>query len=416
MTNDDCRRLETFYSVLNQTLHSHREATRRLDHFLSTGFNVFRVIRPNENRLSEVIADLLDPSGSHGQRRKFLDAFLQVINRPDLKDKKLPKVGREVWTDHNSENPYRRIDIVVEFENKAFGLGIENKKPEPGTGDLQGQLEDYYHHLKNKYGENKFCLVYLTKDGSDPDEKSIECSLRERLKSENKLVCVSYSHGIREWIEECCRLCESDKFRWFLRDFMDYINGGQTMLMQNEKKIILKHALEKENLETALDINSAFNGKLHGQIIFDFLDELKKYVLETLGDPDEREWELDKDLVASPLDADKLFGFKKRAWNGQYAVVFAPQEKNGRNLRIGVWKQKDEPSQPSLKSKLDVEFSRNGNANNYWEWYHHLDETYRNWDEKEALIKLHNGEAVKVIGPYLVRIIEVIDAHVRGSE
>ena len=31
------------------------------------GFNVFDAIRPDENRLSDILRDLLDPRGSHGQ-------------------------------------------------------------------------------------------------------------------------------------------------------------------------------------------------------------------------------------------------------------------------------------------------------------------------------------------------------------
>lgn len=411
MTNDDYRH---FYSVLEAKLKPYRDAKQHLDRFLSADFNVFNWIEPDEDRLSDIIADLLDQNGSHGQQRRFLNAFLQIIKRPDLKDKKLPKVGREVWTDHNSENPYRRIDIVVEFENKAFGLGIENKY---GAGELPRQVQDYVDHLENKYGANGFCLVFLTPDGHMPE--SIEGSLKEELMSENKLICISYNRDMLKWLAECCLLCESDKFRWFLHDFKGHLDGGQTMSGSTERDTILKHALEKENLETALDINSAFKGDLHGQIIVGFLAELKKYVLDTLGDLDEREWQLDKNLVDSPLQAHKSFGLKKNAWNGQYAVILAPQQNDARDFRIGVWKQKDEPSQPSLKSKLDDTFSRNGDANNWWEWYHYLDAPYRNWNTKEALIKLHDGEAVEPIGQEFVEIIKVaariIDTHVQKS-
>ena len=216
-TNDYEQRLSNFYSVLNQTLHSHREATRRLDRFLSTGFNVFtQVIRPDEDRLSEIIADLLNPSGSHGQQRRFLDAFLQIIERPELKDKKLLKVDSQVQTDRNTENPRGKIDILVKFEN--FGLGIENKL---WAVEQPMQLKRYLDHLKNEFGANGFRLVFITPYGHKPN--SIEFNERESLMNEKKLICVSYNHDMLKWVEECCHRCESDKFRWFLRDFMNYM-------------------------------------------------------------------------------------------------------------------------------------------------------------------------------------------------
>lgn len=221
--NDYRRRLINFYSILNQKLQNHQDMKRYLDRFLSVDFNVFKVIRPKEPRLSEIIADLLDPDGPHGQRRRFLDAFLRrIVKQPIDLDSLLKQRPRSVTCERRTdyiESSQRRIDIHVEFENKVFGLGIENK---PWTGDLERQLEDYIDDLEKRYGD-KFCLVYLTPEGRNPSEKSIEASRRKKLKKESKLICFSYRDDILKWIEECYRLCESDKFRWFLRDFMDYI-------------------------------------------------------------------------------------------------------------------------------------------------------------------------------------------------
>ena len=88
-----------------------------------------------EDFLSAIIADLLNPSGSHGQQHKFLNAFLQIIKRPDLKDKKLPKVGPQVWTDHNCENPYgtdptslSRSRITLSGSLSKTNMGLVNNQ------------------------------------------------------------------------------------------------------------------------------------------------------------------------------------------------------------------------------------------------------------------------------------------------
>ena len=208
------QRLVDFSSVLNQKLRSHREAKRRLDGFLSTDFNVFRVIQPDENRLSNIIADLLDTAGSHGQQRIFLDAFLRLIKQPDLLVRQPLMVVREGATLY-IERSQRRIDVTVDFGD--FGLGIENK---PWASEQSEQLNDYCNNLTRKYG-TRFCLVYITLDGRQPT--SMPNHLIPELIENRRLHLVSYGSDMLQWLQECCQLCVSDKFRWFLRDFIDYV-------------------------------------------------------------------------------------------------------------------------------------------------------------------------------------------------
>ena len=80
-----------------------------------------------------------------------------------------------------------------------------------------------------------------------------------------ELYCLSYRSDILEWVEECCQLCENDKFRWFLCDFREYIrdkflsnNNEESKgdLEESKRDIILGHALKNENLKIVLDIVS----------------------------------------------------------------------------------------------------------------------------------------------------------------
>ena len=192
------------------------------------------------------------------------------------------------------------------------------------------------------------------------------------------------------------------------------------------EKIILEHALkDQENLATTLDIGFAFP-ELRKRIIVGFLDKLERFVLENLGDLDATEWKVSGNLRCSPLERYAFFSFGKEKWENQYGVGLQPQEANAGHVIIGVWRQYDDKTkegaprfQPEdlLYKKLNK--IRQGKYNNYWEWYHDLDTPYRNWNRKEALIKLHNGEAVKYLGQYLVEIIkvaeQVIDDHVGQS-
>ena len=223
------QRLEMFSSSLSEKLQIYREEKRRWDRFLSTDFNVvseFIIINQKyfrrEDRLSDIIACLLDANGSHGQQGKFLDAFLRCLFEPDRVAElsgKQPLVKREDPTYYNDENQRRRIDITIDFkdDSKDVGIGIENK---PWAGEGDGQLAAYYSHLKRKY--KKCFLVYITPDSTHPTT----IDNPEDLIQNGELYCLSYSSDILEWIEECWQLCESDRFRWFLRDFKEYVRNS----------------------------------------------------------------------------------------------------------------------------------------------------------------------------------------------
>ena len=70
-------RLDTFASGLTTKLGQYQEAIRAYDLKTASDFNVFSFIRPDENRLSDMFAFLLDPGEAHGQRR--LAAQSQII-------------------------------------------------------------------------------------------------------------------------------------------------------------------------------------------------------------------------------------------------------------------------------------------------------------------------------------------------
>lgn len=416
MTGSDDQR---FYSGLNAKLKSYRDAKQHLDRFLSTDFNVFKWIEPEnkdllpdqvrrfEIRRSAIIADLLRDKRSHGQQRKFLDAFLQVIGRPDLKDKQLRKVDCEVST------RYGRIDILVEFEN--FGIAIENK---PWAKEGNDQIQRYYEFLEEEYGPNGFCLVYLTLEGDEPT--SIKDLLKEELMAANKLICISYNRDMLKWLEECYRLCESDKFRWFLRDFMDYINGEQTMSNQNERDIILKHALESEtNLDIALDCFIAYkdghdDGLLRRVIVDYLLKELEKELQRDFPEP---QWKICTDFLREPFKKFKRFSLAKHSW--KYAVTLEPQLPDLCTVYIGV--RKDDPNEQyidELKGALDRELNIVGRTSDWWVWYDNLGD----WGpskSKEEFFQMYRGTKVNDLKNYFDRIIKVavpiIDEHVKGS-
>jgi hypothetical protein len=196
--------------VLGQT----RQHTDRL---LATRFNVFDYIRADENRLSDVIRDLLDANGTHGQGDLFLREFLDTVCDVVPTGWTFRSAVRENSTSL-IESHRRRIDIVVDLQ--SFGIGIENK---PWADDQDDQIRDYVAHLGRRFA-GKFVIVYLSSAGEKP--VSIDVAVSEQLLTAKKLVLWAYGGAFHTWLERCRRVCASEKIRWFLYDFATY--AGQT--------------------------------------------------------------------------------------------------------------------------------------------------------------------------------------------
>lgn len=393
-TSDDSdyrQRLINFFSVWHQKLQNYREMKRDMEPFLSTDFNVFERIEPDENTLSAIIADLLDPTGSHGQHRIFLDTFLRRITR--IIHDNLLEQPCEVHPEVSYRNgkDIGRIDILVKF-NSGFRIGIENKW---GAGEGDDQLLRYRNYL-NGVSNGKFCLIYLTPDGREPNSISPG--------DENRLLLMSYRSDILEWLRECCQLCKSDKFRWFLRDFMDYISTrteGRRQ-MPGEKDIIIRHALEsRENLEMTLDIYLA-GDELCKQLIKDFLMKLRKCLDEHLEKP---EWKfVDDGLLKEPL-RNGSFAFAKTSWNGKYSIKI--QRHKGR-IEYGVAKETESRERiPDLEGTLNDAMPKAGRWHSWWEWYRYWEDRYGKWDTKEALLNIKDdGDAVNQLCNDLILIMK----------
>ena len=76
--------LERFFNELAPKLEGERKVERELDRRLARNFNAFDYLRPDEQQLSKLIANLLDPKGKHGQGDVFLRRFLDLLGTDGL--------------------------------------------------------------------------------------------------------------------------------------------------------------------------------------------------------------------------------------------------------------------------------------------------------------------------------------------
>lgn len=199
------------------------------DRFLASDFNTFKYINPDENKLSEMVADLLSPTGKHGQHIIFLELFIKMLRLEITNPQLLQtiqgalanphvkiKISTEPKTSH-IQNNQRRMDILIEIDQ--YGVMIENK---PWAQDQNKQLVDYIAHLANCFPQG-FVAVYLSGNGTSPDPISLPDNLKKRLTTDGQYIEINYFYFLKSWLQACQKETEADKVRAFLRDFIDYI-------------------------------------------------------------------------------------------------------------------------------------------------------------------------------------------------
>ncbi len=211
--------LDSFFRVVGHSLAASEKSRLRLDKKLASGFNVFHFIEPDENRLSDVLAFLLNPKGTHGQGNLFLRLMLiQLGLEATGQQTRHASVRREASTDRIL-NSRRRMDILVEA---GTVLAIENKID---SAEQLDQVKDYLEHLHHctRSGSIQAALIYLSPNGRPPE--SVSQSEIATLTASGKLHCWSYHDELRQWLDSCRQQCAAQRINAFLSDLMAYIEA-----------------------------------------------------------------------------------------------------------------------------------------------------------------------------------------------
>jgi hypothetical protein len=226
--------LEQFFAGVSYRLELAETTQRRLDQILATRFNVFKLIEPDENKLSDILADLLDPKGSHGQCDLFLRRLFEILGHGAMAKLATDITVRREAPTNKIEKYRRRIDILVEAGTEAL-LAIENKVDSPEQTD---QVKDYLEHLRQSRRRQPMrgVLIYLSRNGEYP--RSLPTAKARELQQEGTLFCWSYADEIRGWLETCRRDCEAERIRGFLSDFIAYIEASLRRISEHNKETL----------------------------------------------------------------------------------------------------------------------------------------------------------------------------------
>ena len=229
-------------------------------------FNPFTAITSlhDETRHSRVLATLLDPAGSHGQRALFLKLFLRELGLTDAEfapgDQGAWRIKTEVTLNHGG-----RIDILV--EGPGWVIGIENKV---GAEESWGQLTGYAQALSKRAAsrsarssDTRSALVFLTPRGREPYEG------REHLRQQgpDSIVTCSYATlsdevpSLEGWLNQALDVIDSsppvEHFLTQYRDLTAYL-GGKPMSTNESRQLAQKLFTNSQRFATASEIAHAF--------------------------------------------------------------------------------------------------------------------------------------------------------------
>ncbi len=305
--SDPTQDLKVFFAGLDGALNSYRHVRSLYDEQVAFGFNYTSIFGPDENRISKVLAFLLDPNNPHGQKATFLKLFLNLfdLKAPSalLEDGKKIEVHAPYQT--KQTKPGRFIDITIHFGNNDYVIGIENKIWE-WTRDQPNQLNDYAEELKSLTSpHDNWVLFYLTPDRHDPSEGSITPQRRSELEKAERLKIISYRKDIKELLEQCELACKADNVRAFLKDFRQWINqdilgeanmGDQQVIvdyLRNDPSIVGNI----RPLNVALD---TLKKEYRDKLVTELKTQLRRNELESgdpfqgAGGPNSRDWYITK--------------------------------------------------------------------------------------------------------------------------
>ena len=399
-------------NILNQVrIVSQKIKEQRKEKFeRGENFNIFNDLgfMSDEVHLhSMFLANLLNPKGSHGQRGKFLEAFLKMLQKsfPAISADRLvldtanASVEVEKYIGRQTDSEGGRIDIYL--TDGKHSIIIENKIY---AGDQHHQMLRYWNYGMSQKGddtEKSFVLIYLTLDGCSPSKDSLGEDLKE-----NDIVCLSYKSDIRGWLDRCVELSSRTPLvRETINQYISTIDILTNNVMEDNKEL-LDILCKEENLDAIYDIANNKNivvNRIINEVFIPKLRDLAESKGLTMGDNCTENWMEESWAGAS---------FYNPKW--KYLKLVFEFERRGLGSLIFGFHTKDEDGvkREDVKDweKVQKNYSTKDVNNQCWIWKDFNGNQY--WDNASGIKDLLNG---KTLNDFSIMFDEAIDC-VKGLD
>ena len=374
--------MNSLQNLLNQVETITRKNNEILD-ASGSRFNLFRIFGVDhyENTHSAIIAELLNPEGTHGLKHKFLECFLETVNVHNL----LPHFDCEnckVKTEADTNNG--RIDILI-TDNNRNAIIIENKIY---ANDQWEQLRRYNDYAQKEYGDNKYVIYYLTLYGNEASEQSAKGVTYSPI---------SYSTEVIDWLNKC--IDAASRFPLVRESLIQYVNHLKRLTNQDmdakNKEEIVKLIVSGNNLDAAFTIAQNLSS-VKEHIVYEFFNKS----IEEIA----KEFNFIPILIKSK-SIYAGFGFEVPNWN-YFKISF---EFDGNEFtRLGYMfslKKPNDNYNKEIIEKLHPLFKNHNKNTNIPIGWNYLNK-YRDWD-LDAYKAIMNGEMkdeIRNIVKYLLEI------------
>lgn len=399
-------------NILNQVrIVSQKIKEQRKEKFeRGESFNIFNDLgfMSDEVHLhSMFLANLLNPKGSHGQRGKFLEAFLKMLQKsfPAISadslelDTAIASVEVEKYIGRQTDSEGGRIDIYL--TDGKHSIIIENKIY---AGDQHHQMLRYWNYGMSQKGndtEKSFVLIYLTLDGCSPSKDSLGEDLKE-----NDIVCLSYKSDIRGWLDRCVELASRTPLvRETINQYISTIDILTNNVMEDNKEL-LDILSKEENLDAIYDSANNKNivvNRFINEVFIPKLRDLAESKGLTMGDNCTENWMEESWAGAS---------FYNPKW--KYLKLAFEFEHKGLGFLIFGFRPKDEDGvkREDVKDweKVQKNYSTKDVNNQSWIWKDFNGNQY--WDNASGIKDLLNG---KTLNDFSRMFDEAIDS-VKGLD
>lgn len=356
---------------------------------------------------SMFLANLLNPKGSHGQRGKFLEAFLKMLQKsfPAISadslelDTAIASVEVEKYIGRQTDSEGGRIDIYL--TDGKHSIIIENKIY---AGDQHHQMLRYWNYGMSQKGndtEKSFVLIYLTLDGCSPSKDSLGEDLKE-----NDIVCLSYKSDIRGWLDRCVELASRTPLvRETINQYISTIDILTNNVMEDNKEL-LDILSKEENLDAIYDIANNKNivvNRFINEVFIPKLRDLAESKGLTMRDNCTENWMEESWAGAS---------FYNPKW--KYLKLAFEFEHKGLGFLIFGFRPKNEDGvkREDVKDweKVQKNYSTKDVNNQSWIWKDFNGNQY--WDNASGIKDLLNG---KTLNDFSRMFDEAIDS-VKGLD
>lgn len=381
-----------------KTHNSHRDAITK-----ATGehFNIFRILGVRHLEVathSPILADLLNPKGTHGQKEVFLDLFLDQFEIEGFGSKSATAIS-ELYIGPVTESSGGRIDIVIQEADKSGKtrrILIENKIY---ASDQPNQLIRYRNFDKDAP------LFYLTLFGDEPDNVSTDKAKEIDFKS------ISYSEDILSWLQKCRKeaVCLPG-VREIISQYIvliEELTRQNTTLHMNEKLIteIVSDPESFKAFQTLRGAESAVSNKLWDA----FFGELDQMALD---------FRLTRflDLDKNPQDRYYRFAFE-HPFLKECGVDISFQFGGTifQDLTYG-FSNRTENLPCSLQDRMREKFSAFADlkpANSWWPASAHMDAPFRYWGD-DAFEGLRSGVFAKLVQAKVEIMLDITEQLEKG--